>query len=280
MGAFQENNLKTWRRFLAVIPILLFGSSGWSWNRIGHQVICDIALRELKPHTRKVVEAILHRTSASESLDFVGAGSWADDHRDRSSGSWHYINLHFRSDGLSTQSLPAHQNVVWAINMFSDVIKGRNSNAVDQREALLYLIHFVSDVHQPLHCVSRDSNRYPDGDRGGNSFAIQSAGIPGNPKNLHSLWDSGCGLFCRGCSVHSLASNLLKAHPIDPKLVKISDANTWAKEGLLVAKTTAYNIVEGALPNSMYLERCRSVSAKRVVLAGKRLAALLNRIIR
>ena len=48
------------------------------------------------------------------------------------------------------------------------------------------LIHFVGDIHQPLHCVSRYTKKHPNGDRGGNDFKLQH----GQYRNLHLLWDA------------------------------------------------------------------------------------------
>jgi len=49
------------------------------------------------------------------------------------------------------------------------------------------LIHYVGDIHQPLHASTRLTDKYPEGDRGGNKFKIKT--IHG-AYNLHSLWDS------------------------------------------------------------------------------------------
>jgi hypothetical protein len=53
--------------------------------------------------------------------------------------------------------------------------------------AIRLLIHYVGDVHQPLHCVSRVNNEYPAGDRGGNSFPLPTHY---STKELHAVWDS------------------------------------------------------------------------------------------
>ena len=53
--------------------------------------------------------------------------------------------------------------------------------------AMRLLIHYVGDIHQPLHATSRVDNQYRQGDRGGNSFPLP---IKDGVKNLHSLWDS------------------------------------------------------------------------------------------
>lgn len=56
-------------------------------------------------------------------------------------------------------------------------------NSFDMR----LLVHYVGDIHQPLHAVTRYAKDFPTGDRGGNSFKITSKdGV----SNLHMLWDS------------------------------------------------------------------------------------------
>lgn len=39
---------------------------------------------------------------------------------------------------------------------------------------LRLLIHYVGDVHQPLHASSRYTKKYPEGDEGGNLFYLSS----------------------------------------------------------------------------------------------------------
>lgn len=56
--------------------------------------------------------------------------------------------------------------------------------------AMRLLIHYVGDIHQPLHCTSRVDKNYPKGDRGGNLFPIPPEGDEGDIKELHAAWDS------------------------------------------------------------------------------------------
>jgi hypothetical protein len=53
--------------------------------------------------------------------------------------------------------------------------------------ALRLLIHLVGDMHQPLHCMSRIDDQYPQGDKGGNAFKLPNHY---SADNLHSVWDS------------------------------------------------------------------------------------------
>ena len=61
-----------------------------------------------------------------------------------------------------------------------------HNEEVSKSFALRLLIHYLGDIHQPLHCASRVDDEYPEGDRGGNSFPLRVSGF----RNLHMLWDS------------------------------------------------------------------------------------------
>lgn len=79
-------------------------------------------------------------------------------------------------------------------------VKGGEENA--RSYALRLLIHYIGDIHQPLHACARVDTKYPKGDAGGNLFHVPSKE---NAKNLHAVWDSG---------VYAYAGN--------PKLVRLS----------------------------------------------------------
>ena len=48
-----------------------------------------------------------------------------------------------------------------------------NSEAEGKSLALRLLIHYIGDIHQPLHSSDRYSRDHPNGDRGGNQFSIK-----------------------------------------------------------------------------------------------------------
>jgi len=49
-----------------------------------------------------------------------------------------------------------------------------------------FLLHFIGDIHQPLHTTARVNDDYPKGDKGGNDFPLPNHY---SAKNLHSVWD-------------------------------------------------------------------------------------------
>lgn len=265
--------------------------SAFAWNDFGHMVVADIAERTLKPEVRQRANVLLLLGGTTKTREFLTCACWADDSKNQQTGLWHYINYHFRADGKPSSLKPLEENVVWAIRKFSAVLKNKQAPDAERADALRYLVHFVGDIHQPLHSVARATETLPEGDRGGNDFKIVS---PPNwkpaPRNLHFLWDMGCGLFgnierpldAKGRDEISEASQLaIKLNPEVQLAKQIAnlDPEAWAEEGLALAKAKVYSLEEGKVPPPSYLEEGRKIALKQVALAGYRLGRLLNQLL-
>jgi len=278
-------------RSLGVFAAFTLASSAFCWNDFGHMVVASIAERQLTFNAKQKLLKLLQIGGTPKTNELLTAACWADDTKTRENGLWHYINYHFRTDGKSTTLGPLEQNVVWAIQKFSADLKRASTPDAEKADALRYLLHFVGDIHQPLHCVARDTDDFPEGDRGGNEFKITSPkGMNPAPRNLHFLWDMGCGEFLQvdrplnatGRDEISEAAELaIKLNPDSQmmKLVETSDPNAWAKEGLTLAKKTVYRLDEGAEPSAAYLQEGRKTALRQVALAGYRLGRLLNSLL-
>lgn len=271
------------------LSLLVLAAASQAWIDTGHYVVARIADKDLKPAVRRKIEELLKVNGAGDDATIVGVGPWADNHRSRESSPWHYTNLHFRTDGKKTTNKPEAENVVWAIRHFSGIIKDPKAAKADKADALRYLIHFVADCHQPLHTVARDTDEFPSGDRGGNDFKVGPVGLKPTPRNLHFLWDLGGGLLGRVekplnptsmNAIDKYASDFLKSYPASASQIKNINPDKWAQEGLALAKPVVYNLKENEPVSAAYLAKCKEVSGKRLVLAGKRLAVLLNSIVK
>ena len=255
-------------------------------------VIAAIAERNLKTEVRLEADRLLRVGATDRAYDFITAGPWADDVRSQrqETGPWHYINFHFRTDGKRTTMKPEPENVVVAIERMTAILKDRTRPDLERADALRFLIHFVGDIHQPLHTSARDTDQFPEGDRGGNEHKIQTPLIFSRearpPTNLHSLWDRGVGLFPevdRPLSpqgrllVETQAITLMAALP-SPGMIPAPQMKPelWALEGHEYAKRIAYAVDNGAEPTLGYIRLGQSLSARRGVMAGYRLAQLLN----
>src|SRR6185437_4137954 len=174
-----------------------------AWGAGGHMMVAQIAFARLNPRAKAKAQALLAlpinpAAISSQSPDFVNAAHWADDLRPfpefDSFKELHFIDTPFSNDGTPLPETPT-PNIVTALEENVKILKtSTDKNA--QAQALRFIIHFVGDIHQPLHCTTRVTAANPDGDRGGNLFKIK---ILKNGKlqnsNLHSYWDGGIGAF-------------------------------------------------------------------------------------
>lgn len=278
-------------RFLAFVPALGLAAGAFGWNDFGHMVVASIAERSLTYNAKMRLLQLVKIGGTPKTNEILTSACWADDTKNRENGPWHYINHHFRTDGKPTNLGPAEQNVVWAIQKFSAELKSAASSDAQKADALRYLMHFVGDIHQPLHCVARDTDFLPEGDRGGNEFKIvPPKGFNPAPQNLHFLWDMGGGQFTQierplnarsRDEVAEMAELAMKLNPDSMMLKQVRnlDPNAWSKEGLDLAKKSVYRLTENAELPKAYLDECRRISLRQVALAGYRLGALLNSLL-
>jgi hypothetical protein len=105
----------------------------------------------------------------------------------------HFINLPYVTSPIQAQidAISTSDNVVWAINQAKTVLSAQDSSTLDKSLQLRFLIHFVGDIHQPLHIATQYGARFtlPGGDQGGNDYIIQGTFV----SELHAFMDSGAG---------------------------------------------------------------------------------------
>lgn len=278
------------RKALILVALSTVSASS-AWIDTGHMVVAAIAEKHLTPRARARAAELARIGTDAKTNTFVTCGVWADDFKTDRDRAWHYINLFFRRDGKPTSLKPEEENVVWAIRRFTKALENPKSSQAERAEALRFLVHFVGDVHQPLHAVSEVSNARPDGDRGGNSFTIGPVtGWSERPlENLHVLWDFGCGAFlpvrrpldARGKEkIDRLASEIIRDFPRG-KLPSLSerDPMKWALESREIAKREVYRLREGRPVPEAYLKSGRETCRRQAAYAGYRLADLLNRLL-
>ena len=283
-----------------VFLILCTPTISLGWGAGGHMIVAQIAFKRLNPNAKAKANELLAiainpAAVSATSKDFVNASHWADDLRPfaefDSFKALHFIDNPFSIDGTALPSLPT-PNIVTALEDNVNILKtSTDKNA--QAQALRLIIHFVGDIHQPLHCATRVDSAHPDGDRGGNLVSIKIPGPNGKLKtsNLHSFWDSGIGSFPpTGANfrppplrqIPAAAAKATAGNPdTDPDL-KLDDPfnfSAWADESFALAKDVAYKgITNGAKPSAAYKNASLKVVRKRVAWGGYRLAALLNTI--
>jgi hypothetical protein len=273
--------------------IALCPAAAFAWGDEGHVITGIIAYDLLKPKAKAKVDALLiSDTDTLTATDFPSRATWADKYRigHRETAEWHFVDLEIdRPDlqtacfnfpglasGQSASTGPAQDCVVEKIQEFQAELRDPNTPQAEQRLALKFLIHFVGDVHQPLHASD-------DQDRGGNCIAITP--VPGaRSANLHAYWDTGV-MSALGASAPAIAADL--KHDLTTMQVKAwseGDAGAWARESFMVAKTLSYQLPQRPTchaPGTVSLAPSYQASAQQAVRtqlekAGVRIAFVLN----
>jgi hypothetical protein len=280
--------------------ILCTPSISLGWGAGGHMMTAHIAFRRLNPTARAKATELLAipinpAAVTATSLNFVNASHWADDLRPfpefDSFKPLHYKDFFFTLDGSTLPEIDPN-NIVKALEDNVNILKTSNDKNA-QAQALRFVIHFVGDIHQPLHCTAKVSKAQPEGDQGGNLFKIKVVGDDGTLKdsNLHSYWDGGIGAFPRTGpnfappplrTIAPAARLATRANPPTNPALKLNDPfnfDIWAEESFKLGQNVVYRgIRAGRRPTSSYNQRALRVARQRVAWGGYRLAALLNEI--
>ena len=142
-------------------------------------MVARLALAQLSPAADTEVARLL---ALEPGATLESVSTWADETRAAGTAPWHYVNFpHGGVCSYDAASLCAGGHcVVGAIERQVAVLASASPDE-ERLRALKYVVHFVGDVHQPLHAGYAD-------DKGGNSYQLQAFG---RGTNLHSLWDSG-----------------------------------------------------------------------------------------
>ncbi|MBS1706403.1 MAG: S1/P1 nuclease [Armatimonadetes bacterium] len=275
-------------RFFIVFAVLA-PSCSFAWNDTGHMVVAKIASHHLNAHARQMVDRLAKIGTDAKTDDCVTIACFVDDHKSDKDRHWHYFDTHFRADGKPSTNKGDEENIVWALDKFTNVLRSATATDVEKAEALRYISHFLGDIHQPLHLMARDTDEFPKGDRGGNDFSvgvINDWGANRPIKNLHIAWDFGLGEFPQinrpltdedAKRIEDMALTIEKEFPLGKvKVGESMNPSDWGKESFAL-RDQVYNTREGAFFTADYLKTCRTLIRKQVALAGYRLAELLNR---
>ncbi len=317
-------NVRRWLWPLSVAYFVLgFAPAAHAWGCKGHQVIALIAERHLSAQARAMVEQILvaapispdlRRFCGMSGLDaFADSSTWADDERTvrPETFDWHFIDIPRGAPNANLdQYCPPDGCVTKEILSELALLRQPDATPAQRGDALRFLIHFIGDLHQPLHATTND-------DEGGNCVPLtffDEAPKETNPQtesyrpNLHGIWDTDIlEHVAQGRTAQQMSEALedqFKAR-FTAWMAGPIDVSGWAWESHEAAETVVYGklpariAVEPPMPvktcaddnhiaqrmlglNETVGESYQSDAApmveERLALAGARLAAALNQL--
>ena len=119
-----------------------------AWGELGHHVVASMAQQQLGANARLQMQRLLNLEPGQT---LVSVSTWADEHRDPITSRWHYVNLPPDSCMYNeARDCLDGDCVVRAIEDQLLVLKS-DPNDLNRLQALKFLVHFVADIHQPLH---------------------------------------------------------------------------------------------------------------------------------
>lgn len=234
------------------------------WGKTGHRVTGQIADSYLTNKAKKNIALVLN----GESLALVS--TFADDIKSdenyKKYSPWHYVNFSF--DKKYEEETPSqYGDLIQGIRHCIQMLKDKESTKEDKRFYLKMLVHFVGDLHQPLH-VGRGE------DKGGNDIQVRWFK---NGSNLHRVWDSGM-IDYYGMSYSELASNATKLNKAQIESIKTGDILDWVYESQTLAKKVYASANIGEKLGYTYMYYNFLTVRSQLQKGGIRLAKILNEI--
>jgi hypothetical protein len=255
----------------AVLIVILFAMSplqqAAAWGVSGHSIIAEIAQRRLAPRVQDKIHDLL-----GGEVSLASIASWADTIAVRRSDTvrWHFVNIPYEANGYDPDRDCQESKgscVINAITKFQAILADRSVPKPMRAEALMFLVHFVGDVHQPLHCINRD-------DAGGSQLAVT---FFDRPMSLHAVWDFGIidkHTFDWGEYVRQIERGWLQGKDITA--LQRGKPADWASESHTAAVDVAYVVPEDLKLGDAYYQRALPVVDQQLARAGLRLARVLN----
>lgn len=276
-------------RILALL-MLAVPAPALAWGDYAHRLTARIAAAELTPRVRAEVRRILaagggrQATPECAMRTLEEASVWPDcirQYRERFAFSypWHYQNIDICKPFDAGAKCPDGNCVTAQIPVQLKIAADRRAPAADRARALAFLVHFVGDMHQPLHIGEHD-------DKGGNDVSAAYGAKAPERMNLHRIWDSE---LAERALTEPPAIAPRSITPVQRRAWAQGDIDAWARESWEMSRTLAYPrlpgraeacaVPAGARPvvDEAYVAAASAAVRIRVGQAGVRLAMLLNR---
>jgi len=233
------------RRLCLALLIALLPSPALAWWEYGHETVAKIAWLEASPRTRAELRRLmaaspLLETPTCSARTIEAASYWPDciktlGERFSYASPWHYQNVDIcRPFDLETPCRDG--NCVSAqIERHVRLLADRSVPRRERLMALAFLVHFMGDLHQPMHAGDH-------GDLGGNRVPV-SYGVIAGRTNLHSAWDGFLADRSMSTPPGDAAGILSEIGAAERAGIRSGDVAAWSREGWEVSREFAYGTI-------------------------------------
>lgn len=234
------------------------------WGKTGHRVVGEIAQKHLSRKANRMINKILDGKSLASVSNF--ADNIKSDTLYNKYYPWHYVN--YAADKKYGEETPSSEgDIVMAIRTCIEKVKNPLTSSTEKAFFLKMLVHFIGDLHQPLHAGWAEN-------RGGNDIQIQWFG---NGSNLHRLWDTNL-LDLNGMSYTELADNMPDLSRKERLALQRGNVLTWVEESHALANQIYASVENGEKLGYQYSYKYWTTVEDQLFKGGIRLAGVLNDI--
>lgn len=252
-----------------LVTAFLFSSFSFAsendWGRTGHRATGEVAEQHLTKKAKQKVREILD----GQNLAFVS--TYGDDIKSdpayRKYNPWHYVNLEPGETKYTKEKANPDGDLVHAIKSSIAVLKDKNSSKEDKAFFLKMLVHFVGDLHQPLHAGRGE-------DKGGNDIQVRWFG---DGSNLHRVWDSEM-INDFQMSYSELAHNSDELTKEEINKIQKGSVLDWMYESKELANKVYASVETGEKLGYEYMYKWFPVAHDQIQKGGLRLAKILNEV--
>jgi len=260
---------------LALLPTPLL-----AWGAKGHSVVAEIAERGLSPNVAQQVRDLTYaaplRNSASLPDDWRAQETRGE--RQGNTGALHYSNIP-NEIGMFDRARDCKEDqcVVAGIEKYLAVLRDKTQPKDKRSEALIFIVHFIGDIHQPMHAaggqVKNDQTGVMEPDLGGNRVKVRYLGAE---TNLHSVWDTML-IEWGPATVEEYATYLLEYELRGRPIAELQTGTPvdWINESNYAAAHNSYQIGNGSL-GSDYAKHNIGIVYERLLRGGLRLRKVLE----
>jgi hypothetical protein len=275
---------------LAKCLLVLWCIPCWAWGPQGHRTIGAIADRLLTPAAHAAVASLLAddrdkfgNPSGRTTLEAVSV--WADELHgtDAARAKWHYDDEPVCGSEPKERYCLNGQCNTEQLKRRIRVVADPRPGVRERNEALKWVVHLVGDLHQPLHAAD-------NADRGGNEMQVALEGVHTRGRqSLHRVWDNELVSLALHSRNHQRPPPDIDALAGEARSLVVDGGqgspDSWASESNHLARNVAYNfpgftcnrVPQGIVVlDATYQEDAEAIIRERLLLAGARLAALLN----
>src|SRR5882724_1812742 len=264
-----------WLVFLAAaLPY----EQAFAWGQEGHSIVAELAEHRLDQSTLEKMRLLLKTDIPGATPDtrvsLGSVASWADDYRAEhdETRNWHFVNIPYERATFDPQvdckaDAKFGDCIINAIERSRITLADCSKAPAERTQALKFIVHFIGDIHQPLHDTDRN------GDHGGNDVVVT---FFGKSVKLHAIWDTDIimhTVFAWGAYVTRLETTWFPGRDVTG--LDAGSPVDWALEAHQFARETAYRIPDGGALEMNYYTAALPFVDRQLAVAGIRLAKFL-----